>query len=150
MPPTISHYATAVLSVAVAVIAAELITRLLHAEAIASSMLCAVIFAAWIGGFGPGAVGDRPRPLCFPLLPGAADQFIYLEVQFIRRGCLGGAASDPVFRCITRCAFMVSAQRKTTESSPTSGDDLLAANADQKRTEAALRHSEMYLTEAQD
>src|SRR6267142_3170895 len=56
MPPTISHYGTAVLSVAVAVIAAELITRLLHAEAIASSMLCAVIFAAWFGGFGPALV----------------------------------------------------------------------------------------------
>src|SRR5260221_13839777 len=56
MPPTISHYATAVLSVAVAVIAAELITRLLHAEAIASSMLCAVIFAAWFGGFGPALI----------------------------------------------------------------------------------------------
>src|SRR5215469_11935262 len=52
-PTTISHYAMAVLSVAVAIIAAELITRLLNAEAIASSMLCAVIFAAWFGGFGP-------------------------------------------------------------------------------------------------
>jgi PAS domain-containing protein len=44
---------------------------------------------------------------------------------------------------------MVSAQRKTTEALRRSGDDLLAANADQKRTEAALLHSEMYLTEAQ-
>src|SRR5258708_9112483 len=50
-PPSISYYAVAVLSVAMAMIAAELITRLLHAEAIASSMLCAVIFAAWFGGF---------------------------------------------------------------------------------------------------
>src|ERR1700750_1854370 len=53
VPPAISHSATAVLSVAVAIIAAELITRLLHAEAIASSMLCAVIVTAWFGGFGP-------------------------------------------------------------------------------------------------
>src|SRR5713101_6067724 len=52
-PHTISHYAMAVLSVAVAIVAAELITRLLHAEPIASSMLCAVIVAAWFGGFGP-------------------------------------------------------------------------------------------------
>jgi len=51
---TISRYATAVLSVVVAIVAAELITRLLNAEAIASSMLCAVIFAAWVGGRGPG------------------------------------------------------------------------------------------------
>ena len=43
----------AILSVATAIFATELITRLLHAEAIASSMLCAVIFAAWFGGFGP-------------------------------------------------------------------------------------------------
>ncbi len=50
---TISHYAMAVLSVAIAIVAAELITRLLSAEAIASSMLCAVVFAAWIGGLGP-------------------------------------------------------------------------------------------------
>src|SRR5216684_7282514 len=51
--PKISYYAMAVVSVAVAIIAAELITLLLHAEAIASSMLCAVIFAAWFGGLGP-------------------------------------------------------------------------------------------------
>src|SRR5258708_17401219 len=52
-PVTISYYAMAVLSVAVAIVAAELITRLLQAEPIASSMLCAVIVAAWFGGFGP-------------------------------------------------------------------------------------------------
>jgi signal transduction histidine kinase len=46
-PSTISYCATAVLSVAMAILAAELITRLLHAEPIASSMLYAVIFAAW-------------------------------------------------------------------------------------------------------
>ena len=51
--PTISYYAMAVLSVAGATIAAELFTRLLHAEPIALLMLCAVIFAAWLGGFGP-------------------------------------------------------------------------------------------------
>src|SRR3979490_2003886 len=65
MRPTISHYATAVLSVAVAVIAAELITRFLHAEAIASSMLCAVIFAAWFGGFGPALLTTTLALLAF-------------------------------------------------------------------------------------
>src|ERR1700750_2577029 len=58
-------YATAVLSVAVAIVAAELITRLLHAEAIASSMLCAVIFAAWIGGFGPALLAIALALLAF-------------------------------------------------------------------------------------
>src|SRR5258708_3945791 len=52
-PLAIIGYATAALSVCGAIIAAELVTRLFHAEAIASLMLCAVIFAAWFGGFGP-------------------------------------------------------------------------------------------------
>src|ERR1700726_949284 len=49
----VSRYAIAVLSIAIAIVVAEILTRLLHAEPIASSMLCAVIFAAWFG-FGPG------------------------------------------------------------------------------------------------
>src|SRR5216684_2444926 len=63
--PKISYYAVAVLSVAMAIIAAELITRLLHAEAIASSMLCAVIFAAWFGGFGPALLAITLALLAF-------------------------------------------------------------------------------------
>lgn len=54
--PTISRYAFAVLSVAMAIGATELLTRVLLTEPIASSMLCAVICAAWFGGFGPGLV----------------------------------------------------------------------------------------------
>src|ERR1700692_2447006 len=49
----ISRYAIAGLSVAIAIVVADLLTRLLHTEPIASTMLCAVIFAAWFG-FGPG------------------------------------------------------------------------------------------------
>jgi PAS domain S-box-containing protein len=49
----VSRYAIAVLAVAIAIVVAEVITELAHAEPIASSMLCAVIFAAWFG-FGPG------------------------------------------------------------------------------------------------
>jgi PAS domain S-box-containing protein len=52
-PSAISRYAIAVSSVAIAIVVAEILTRLLHTEPIASSMLCAVIFAAWFG-FGPG------------------------------------------------------------------------------------------------
>jgi K+-sensing histidine kinase KdpD len=53
-PSAIARHAIAVLSVAVAIVAAELLTRTLHTEPIASSMLCAVIFAAEFGGFGAG------------------------------------------------------------------------------------------------
>src|SRR5882757_9081672 len=58
-------YATAVLSVCGAIIAADFITRFFHAEAIASSMLCAVIFAAWFGGFGPALLAIALAVLAF-------------------------------------------------------------------------------------
>src|SRR5260221_12461040 len=58
-PTTIYHYALAIVSAAVAIVAAELITRLLNAEAIASSMLCAVIWTAWFGVFAPAFLAVR-------------------------------------------------------------------------------------------
>jgi PAS domain S-box-containing protein len=63
-PSAISRYAIAVLSVAIAIVVAETLTRLLHTEPIASSMLCAVIFAAWFG-FGPGLLAIALSLLAF-------------------------------------------------------------------------------------
>jgi PAS domain S-box-containing protein len=135
MPRTVFYYATAVLSVAVATIAAELITRLLHAEPIASTMLCAVIFAAWFGGFGPALLAITLALLAFHyyLLP-PINSFTWkhdlfaLEISEVPRLILFSITSLFV-------AFVISAQRKATE--------------DLKQIEAALPHSEMYLTEAQ-
>ena len=148
-PPTIFYYAMAVLSVAVAIVAAELITRLLHAEAIASSMLCAVIFAAWFGGFGPALLAIALALLAFHyyLVP-PINSFTWKHDLFAV-----GISEVPrlILFSITSflVAFMISAQRKATETLRRSGDDLQVAIADQKRIEAALLHSEMYLTEAQ-
>jgi PAS domain S-box-containing protein len=146
---TISHHAMAVLSVAVAIIAAELITRLLNAEAIASSMFCAVIFAAWVGGFGPALLAIALALLAFHyyLVP-PINSFTWkhdlsvVGISELPRLFLFSLTSLVV-------AFLISAQRRATESLQHSGDDLRVAIADQKRIEAALLHSEMYLTEAQ-
>ena len=146
---TISHYAMAVLSVAVAIIAAELITRLLNAEAIASSMLCAVIFAAWVGGFGPALLAITLALLSFHyyLVP-PINSFTWkhdlsaVGISELPRLFLFSLTSLVV-------AFLISGQRRATESLRHSGDDLRVAIADQNRIEAALLHSEMYLTEAQ-
>jgi PAS domain S-box-containing protein len=148
-PHTISHYAMAVLSVAVAMVAAEFITRQLHAEAIASSMLCAVIFAAWIGGFGPALLAIALAVLAFHyyLVP-PINAFVWkhhifvLNISELPRLALFLITSLVV-------SFTISSQRKTTEALRGSGNDLLAAIQDQRRIESALRHSEMHLTEAQ-
>jgi PAS domain S-box-containing protein len=139
----------AVLAVAVAIIAAQLITLLLQAEAIASSMLCAVIFAAWFGGFGPALVAIALALLAFhyylvpPINSFAWKHNLFaLDISEVPRLILFSVTSLVV-------VFVVSAQKKTTEDLRRSGGDLLAAIEEQKRIEAALLHSEMYLTEAQ-
>jgi PAS domain S-box-containing protein len=145
----ISYYATAVLSVAVAMIAAELITRFLHTEPIASSMLCAVIFAAWFGGLGPALLAIALAVLAFHYyLAPPINSFTWKhdvfapDISELPRLMLFSITSSLV-------AFVISAQRKATEDLRRSGDDLHAAMENLKRIEAALLHSEMYLTEAQ-
>src|SRR6266852_4426272 len=148
-PPTISYYAVAALSVAVGIIAAELITRFFHAEAIASSMLCAVIFAAWFGGLGPALLAIALALLAFHyyLVP-PINSFTWKHDLFAV-----GISEVPrlVLFSITSLfvAFMISAQGKATEILRRSRDDLQVAIEDHKRIEAALRRSEAYLAEAQ-
>src|ERR1700730_1630796 len=147
--PKISYYAVAVLSVGMAIIAAELITRLLHAEAIASSMLCAVIFAAWFGGFGSALLAIALALLAFHyyLVP-PINSFTWKHNLFAV-----GISEAPrlILFSITSLfiALTIAAQRKGTENRRLSRDDLQVAMEDQKRIEAALRRSEAYLTEAQ-
>jgi PAS domain S-box-containing protein len=146
---TISHYAMAVLSVVVVIVTAELITRLLNAEAIASSMLCAVIFAAWVGGFGPALLAVALALLAFHyyLVP-PINSFTWKHDLVVV-----GISEAPrlILFSITSLvvASLISAQRKATQDLQRSGHDLQLAMQDQKRIEAALLHSEMYLNEAQ-
>lgn len=148
-PPTISYHAVAVLSVAVAIIGAELITRLLNAEAIASSMFFAVIFTAWVGGLGPALTAIALALLAFhyylvpPINSFAWKHDLFaLDISEIPRLVL-------FFIMSVFVAFMVSAQRGAAEALRRSSNDLEVAIKDQKRIEVALLHSEMHLIEAQ-
>ena len=143
------YYAMAVLSVAAAMVATELITRLLHAEAIASSMLCAVIFVAWFGGFGPALLAIALALLGFHyyLTPpigsfGWKHELFAVDISEVPRLILFSFTALFV-------ALLVSAQRKAAQNLRRSGDDLQAAMEGRRRIEAALVNSTMYLTEAQ-
>lgn len=145
----LSHHAMAVMSVAVAIVAAGFITRQLHAEAIASLMLCAVIFTAWFDGFGPALVAILLALFAFHyyLVPPVNsfawkhDLFV-LDISQLPRLILFLITSVIV-------SFVVSSQRRTMKALRSSRDNLRMAMKDQKRIEAALLHSEMHLTEAQ-
>src|SRR5437762_11403947 len=115
MPATIFYHAVAVLSVAVAVITAELITRLLNAEAIATTMLCAVIFAAWVGGLGPGLLAVALALLAFHYyLAPPINSFTWKHDLFAV-----GISEIPrlILFSITSLvvAFLISTQRKATK-----------------------------------
>jgi PAS domain-containing protein len=126
-----------------------LITRLLNAEAIATSMLCAIIFAAWVGGLGPGLLAVTLALLAFHyyLIP-PISSFTWKHDLFA-----AGVSEVPrlVLFSITSLvvAFLISSQRSATETLRRSDTALRAAMEDQKRIEAALLSSELYLTEAQ-
>src|SRR4051812_35929551 len=148
-PPPISHYAMAVLSVVAAIVAAELITRLFHAEAIASSMLCAVIFAAWVGGFGPALVA-------IALALSAFHYYLLPPINsFTLKDDLSAAGISEVTRLLLFSitslvvALLNSAERSADERLRLSRDDLPVAMHDQRRIEDALLRTEMYMTEAQ-
>jgi PAS domain S-box-containing protein len=143
-------FALSVSSVGAAIIAAEFLTRLLNAEAIVSSLLCAVIFAAWFGGLGPALLAVVLGVLafhCYLAPPSSAslwkhDLFVTTVPGEVPRQVL-------FFITATVVAIVISAQRKTANDLQRSGNDLLVAIEDQARTEAALRRSETYLNAAQ-
>jgi len=146
----IASYAMAILSVLAAIIIAEFMSRLLHAEPSALLMLlCAVILVAWFGGLGPAllAVTLALSVFHYYLAP-PINTFVWKHNVFavaapqLPRLVLFGVA-------LLFIAFVISAQRKATENLRRSRGELQAAIEDQKRTEAALLRSEMYLTEAQ-
>ena len=148
-PSAGSRYATAVLSVALAIGFAHLLTVFLHTEPIASAMMSAVMFAAWFGGFGPGLLAIALAVLAIhyyvtpPINSFAPKGNLFsLEVAELPRLILFSIAALFI-------AFLSSAQRAAAQSLRRSRDDLLGALAHQKQIDGELRRGEMYLAEAQ-
>jgi PAS domain S-box-containing protein len=137
------------LSVAVAAVAAQILTVFLHTEPIASSMICAIMFAAWFGGFGPGLLAIALALFAFhyyvvpPVNSFTLKHNLFsLGLQELPRLFLFSIAALFV-------TFLSSTQRRAVESLRRSRDDLLVAAETQSEIEGALRSSQMYLAEAQ-
>jgi PAS domain-containing protein len=144
-----ARYAAAVVAVAVAIVVTDAITRLLHAESIGLSMLCAVIFVAWVGGFGPALFALALALLSFHYyLAPPGNSFVWKSELLPLRV---PEAPRLLLFCLTSLivAFVISAQRKAAEELRRSRDDLHVAMEEQKRIQAAFLRSEMYLNEAQ-
>jgi signal transduction histidine kinase len=170
-------YGVAVLSVAAALVFATLMQTYLQTEPFVSSFLCAIMFAAWFGGAGPGLLAAVLAVLAFIYYAAAPSHSFVVAPTEIPRVVLFAIAAVFV-------VWLSSAQRAATDSLRRARDELQAAleelaglnktlqveNAerkraeeqlrqterelrltieDQKRAEGALRRSEAYLAEAQ-
>ncbi|WP_454620739.1 ATP-binding protein [Bradyrhizobium cenepequi] len=139
---TFSRYAVAILSVAAALFASKGAVEYLNIEPYVSLFLCAIMFAAWFGGLGPGLVSTALAGLAFEYFVATPPNSFEIDIHQIPRLSL--------FLITALFVNWISvAQRKATKSLELSRRDLLTALEEQKRTEARLLRSEMYLAEAQ-
>jgi PAS domain S-box-containing protein len=160
-PDAILRYAVAVLAVAAAAVAGLLLDRFLQTVPFVSLFLCAILFAAWLGGAGPGLLATGLSILAFYyyFIP-ATDSLVAQDIPRLA-----------LFAMTALFVVWVSvAQRRTAESLRLARDDLRATvqelenlnkslqaeNAERKKAEQsirqaerALQRSETYLAEAQ-
>jgi PAS domain S-box-containing protein len=123
---------------------------LLHTEVIGLSLLCAIIVTARVGGLGPALLAIILSLLAFHgYLAPPSSLFVWKNES----SAVAVSAEIPRLALFALTSIIVvsviSAQRKATKDLQRSSNDLRVAIEQQKRTEAALRRSEMYLNAAQ-
>jgi len=148
----ILSYAVAVLAVAAAVVAGLLVDRFLQTAPFVSLFLCAILFAAWVGGAGPGLLATGLSILAFDFF------FIPPRYSFT-------VESDDIIRvalfAITALfvVWISTLQKRTAESLRRARDDLRATvreleqlnkslqteNAERIRAEQNIRQAEREL-----
>jgi PAS domain S-box-containing protein len=128
-------YAVATLGVTAAVIANLQLETSLQASPTLFIFLCAIIFAAWFGGVGPGLTATALSVLAF-------DYFFPTPISDLPRIALFAMAALFV-------VGLIATQRNTAESLGRSRADLEDKVRDLEKLNAALKIGETYLAEAQ-
>jgi K+-sensing histidine kinase KdpD len=124
------HYAVAVLAVAAAVVGGLVADRVLQTAPFVSLFLCAILFAAWLGGAGPGVLAAGLSTLAFDYyFISPADSF---AVQVVPR--LGLFAMTALF-----VIWLSVAQRRTEGSLRRARDDLQATVRELEKQNKALQ-----------
>jgi PAS domain S-box-containing protein len=149
-PGAILRYAVALLAVAAAAVVGLLLDRFLQTAPTVSLFLCAVLFAAWFGGAGPGLLATGLSILTF-------------DYYFIPPTDSFAAQAVPRLVLFAMTALFVVwvsvAQRRTAESLRRARDDLRATvqelenlnkslqaeNAERKKAEQSIRQAEREL-----
>jgi PAS domain S-box-containing protein len=142
-------YAVPILFVGIAAIVIDYMARIFMAEPIGLLMLSAVIATASLAGLGPALLAIALALIAFQYDITQPRDFFVWKQNFLEIN-LSEAPRLVLFAIVSFIvSFVISAQSKATEALRGSRDELRGAVEDLKRTESALRHADMYLTEAQ-
>jgi PAS domain S-box-containing protein len=142
-------YAVPILFVGIAAIVIDCMARIFMAEPIGLLMLSAVIATASLAGFGPALLAIALALIAFQYDITLPRDFFVWKQNFLEIN-LSEAPRLVLFAVVSIVvSFVISAQSKATVALRGSRDKLRGAVEDLKRTESALRHADMYLTEAQ-
>jgi len=136
----ILHYAVAVVAVAAAVVAGLAADRLLHTVPFVSLFLCAILFAAWLGGAGPGLVAAGLSTLAFDYYFVPAEGSF--AVQAIPRLALFAMTALFVI-------WLTVVRRRTAESLRRARDDLRAMVRELEKQNKALQTRQAELLQAE-
>lgn len=142
-------YATAIVLVAIAVIAITLLARVFVPEPVGLLLLSAVIATAWLAGFGPALLAIALGFLAFlyDITPPAGFSFWKQNLLTLSLSELSRLVLFAVVSLIV--SYVIATQNKVTEALRRSRDDLQAALEGLRHTESDLLKTETYLTEAQ-
>lgn len=155
-PSTLLSYGMAALSVVAALLAGQMLFALLDTFPFVSLFLCAIMFAAWFGGFGPGLFSAALSILSFDYFFVSRDDSLLIAATDLPRLLLFAIAAAFII-------WMSVAQRRTAISLRRARDALranvqelekvnaalVAENAERHRAEAAMRRSETFRIEAE-
>jgi PAS domain S-box-containing protein len=136
------NYAVAALVVAAAVIVGLLLETYLQTSPTLFLFFCAIIFAAWFGGVGPGVAATAMSILVFSYFFLAPADSLDLTFRELPRFALFAIAALFV-------VGLVAVQRSNAESLRRSRTELEDKVRDLEKLNAALQISEAYLAEAQ-
>jgi C4-dicarboxylate-specific signal transduction histidine kinase len=141
-PPAVLSYGLAVLSVAIALIIANLLdTHLVSAPV--SLFLCAIMFSAWFGGVRPGLLSVALSLLAFDYYFATPLYSLAMEIKEVPRFIIFGLSALFV-------GLLSAAQRSATESLRDARDDLSRTVQELRRTNEALHTENIERHQAQE
>jgi len=148
-PPLIFRYGIAVASVAAALTAGLLLDAFLKTDPFVSLFLCAIMFVAWIGGFGPGLFAAALAILTFDYFFVSSIGSLIVEPKDMLRIVLFGLTAFFVISLVTAQKNAAESLRRARDDLQTSVEDLErlnkmleAENAERKRAEQKISQAE--------